>query len=70
MPHRCEKSLTEARYDRMASDLDAMAEALRLRPEMNQYFAERLALLAKEIREGPLEAHPHVRKFAPPEISN
>ena len=70
MPHRREKSLTEARYDRMANDLEAMAEAIRLHPEMNHCFAERLVLLAKEMREGHLEAQPHVRKLASPEISN
>jgi hypothetical protein len=33
----------------MAKDLEAMSQAIRLRPEMNHHFAERLALLAKQM---------------------
>jgi hypothetical protein len=43
--------LSAAEYDRMADELESMAETIRLRPEMNHNFAERLALLAKQIRE-------------------
>jgi hypothetical protein len=68
MPHR-EKSLIKAQYDRMASDLEAMAEQIRLRPEMNHQFAESLVLLASQMREGSLGTPPLVRKLAA-EISN
>jgi hypothetical protein len=35
----------------MAEELESMAEVIRTRPEINQHFAERLALLAKEMRD-------------------
>jgi hypothetical protein len=45
-------------YHRMANELQTMSEAIRARPEMNHHFAQRLALLAKEMREDCLEEHP------------
>jgi truncated hemoglobin YjbI len=59
-----EKALTEAEYDRMAKDLEAMSQTIRLRPEMNHHFAERLALLAKQMREDSVRAHPHPKRSA------
>jgi hypothetical protein len=35
----------------MAGELEAMSSTIRIRPEMNHHFAERLALLAKQMRE-------------------
>ena len=52
------KAFTVPEYDRMARDLDAMADAIRERPEMNHHSAERLALLAKQMREDPKRTHP------------
>lgn len=49
---------TVAEYERMAKELEDMAEAIRLRPEMNHHFAERLALLAKQMRDDRLRAYP------------
>ena len=46
-----EKPLTTGQYERMASELQTMSDMIRARPEMNHHFAERLAVLAKEMRE-------------------
>lgn len=43
--------LLSTEYERMAEELESMAEVIRTRPEINQHFAERLALLAKEMRD-------------------
>ena len=43
--------LTKEEYERMAHELEAMSKAIRAHPEMNHHFAERLALLAKQMRE-------------------
>jgi hypothetical protein len=51
-------SLSTAEYERMAAELDAMAESIRARPEINHHFAERLTLLAKQMREDSIRAHP------------
>lgn len=59
-----EKSFTEGEYDRMAKDREAMSQAIRLRPEMNHHFAERLALLAKQMREDSIRVHPHPKRLA------
>ena len=58
-----EKAFTEAEYDRMAKDLEAMSQAIRLRPEMNHHFAERLALLAKQMREDSIRVHPGSKRM-------
>jgi hypothetical protein len=50
--------LSFAEYDRMATELEAMAKSIRSRPEINHHFAERLNLLAKQIREDSLRTHP------------
>jgi len=56
------KPLTEVEYERMAKELEAMAESIRMRPDMNHHFAERLALLAKQMREDSIRAYPHPKK--------
>ena len=53
-----DKPFTAAEYERMAKDLEDMAAAIRLKPEMNHHFAERLALLARQMREDRLQAYP------------
>jgi hypothetical protein len=45
------KALSEPDFAKMAKDLEIMAEAIRQRPEINHHFAERLTLLAKQMRE-------------------
>ena len=54
--------LSVPQYERMANDLQAMSDAIRARPEMNHRFAERLAVLSKEIREDEARAHPETAK--------
>ena len=56
MPHT--KPLTVEEYARMAAELDAMAKMIRDRPEMNHHFAERLQLLAKQMRQDQLRVYP------------
>ncbi len=58
MPQR-KQPFSVAEYERMGKELAAMAEAIRARPEMDHHFAERLALLAKQMREDSIRAHPH-----------
>ena len=53
-----EKPFTATEYDRMATELESMASAIRARPEMNHHFAERLALLAQQMREDLMRAYP------------
>ena len=53
-----EKPFTPAEYDRMATELESMASAIRARPEMNHHFAERLALLARQMREDLMRTYP------------
>lgn len=42
----------------MAGELHRMSEMIRARPEMNHHFAERLAVLAREMREDEARVHP------------
>jgi truncated hemoglobin YjbI len=56
------KPLTEEEYDRMARELEAMSQSIRARPEMNHHFAERLALIAKQMREDNVRLHPGKKK--------
>jgi hypothetical protein len=44
----------------MATDLEAMAAAIRARPDMNHHFAARLAILVAQMREDIFEQHPEV----------
>jgi hypothetical protein len=48
------KPLTPAEIERMAAELEAMSQAVRARPEMNHHFADRLAGLARQMREDGL----------------
>ena len=43
-----------AEFERMALELDSMADLVRERPDVNHHFAERLSLLAKEMRENAI----------------
>jgi hypothetical protein len=60
MPHA--KPLTVPQYERMANALQAMSEQIRLRPEMNHHFAERLETLSREMREDEARAYPSLVK--------
>jgi hypothetical protein len=44
-------ALTAAEYLRMAEELATMATAIAQNPRINHHFAERLLLLAKQMRE-------------------
>jgi hypothetical protein len=57
-PHR--KPMTAAEYERMAKELEAMAEKVMLESGGNHQVAERLQRLAKQIRED------NTRKPKPP----
>jgi len=58
---RDEKPLSVSQYERMADELQAMSEMIRARPEMNHHFAERLAVLAREMREDEARVYPAAR---------
>jgi hypothetical protein len=58
--HQSEKPLTIPEYDKFATELDIMAATIRARPEMNHHFAERLAILAAQMREDIFELHPEI----------
>jgi len=45
-------------YDRMADQLTALADAIREQPSANHQFAERLALLARQMREDWVRVYP------------
>ena len=42
----------------MATEMERMSAIIRARPEMNHHFAERLATLAREMREDEARAYP------------
>ncbi|MBA2587909.1 MAG: hypothetical protein H0U98_04705 [Alphaproteobacteria bacterium] len=46
----------------MAAELQKMSDMIRSRPEMNHHFAERLAVLSKEMREDEARAHPETAR--------
>jgi hypothetical protein len=52
------KPLSIPQYERMAAELEVMSGMIRARPEMNHHFAERLATLAKEMREDEARVYP------------
>jgi hypothetical protein len=54
--------LSVPQYERMANDLQAMSEQIRLRPEMNHHFADRLEMLSKEMREDEARVYPDAVK--------
>ncbi len=50
--------LTAPQYERMANDLQKMSEEIRQRPDMDHDFANRLEILAKEMREDKHRVYP------------
>jgi hypothetical protein len=50
--------LSIPQYERMANELQSMSDMIRARPEMNHHFAERLAVLSREMREDEARAYP------------
>jgi hypothetical protein len=56
VPQR-EKPLSLPQYDQFATELEAMAAAIKARPEMNHHFAAQLAILAAQMREDIFEHH-------------
>ncbi len=50
--------LSVPEYERMAADLQAMSDMIRLCPEMNHHFADRLAVLSREMREEREKVYP------------
>ncbi len=53
-----DKPLSVADYERMAMELETMADKVRQHPEMNHHFAERLTLIAKQMREDSMRLRP------------
>lgn len=43
--------LPQTEFDRMAAELEAMARRIKEFPELNHHFAERLELLARQMRD-------------------
>jgi hypothetical protein len=56
------KALSFEEYERMAKELEAMAATIRQRPEMDHHFAERLALLSKQMRDDQIRVYPEKKK--------
>jgi hypothetical protein len=54
--------LSQPQYEKMADELQTMSDAIRARPEMNHHFAERLATLAREMREDEERVYPETAK--------
>ena len=52
------KPLSIPQYEQMADELQKMSDMIRARPEMNHHFAERLASLAREMREDEARVYP------------
>ena len=52
------KPLSIPQYEQMAEELKKMSDMIRARPEMNNHFAERLASLAREMREDEARVYP------------
>ena len=57
-----QKPLSEPQYERMAADLQAMSDQIRLRPEMDHHFADRLQTLSREMREDETRVYPDAAK--------
>ena len=51
-------AMTAAEYLRMAEELEAMAAAVAQDQRLNHHFAERLALLARQMREDSARLSP------------
>jgi hypothetical protein len=45
------KGQASAEFERMAAELERIAKLVRERPAVNHHFAERIELLAKQMRE-------------------
>jgi hypothetical protein len=56
------KPLSAPQYRRMANDLQTMSEQIRLRPEMDHHFADRLQVLSNEMREDEARVYPDAAK--------
>ena len=56
------KALTAPQYERMATVLQDMSEQIRLRPDMNHHFADRLKKLSEEMREDEARVYPDAVK--------
>ena len=52
--------LSVPQYEAMAAELQKMSDMIRARPEMNHHFAERLAVLSREMREDEARVHPEI----------
>lgn len=52
------KPLSIPQYEQMADELQKMSDLIRSRPEMNHHFAERLAVLSREMREDEARVYP------------
>jgi len=52
--------LTAREYARMANELEALAATIKAHPEMNHHFAERLALIARQMREDIVRIFPEI----------
>jgi hypothetical protein len=50
--------LSPPQYERMANDLQMMSDMIRARPEMDHNFANRLEVLATEMREDEARVYP------------
>lgn len=56
------KPLSIPQYEQMADELQKMSDLIRSRPEMNHHFAERLAVLSREMREDEARVYPQTDK--------
>jgi hypothetical protein len=45
------KPITKAEWEKISSGLESAASLIRARPEVNHHFADRLSLIAKQMRE-------------------
>jgi len=55
-------SLTIPQYEQLDAKLQQMSDIIRVRPEMNHHFADRLAILSKEMREDEACVYPLTAK--------
>jgi hypothetical protein len=53
---------TMPQYEQMAAELERMSQSIRARPEMDHNFAERLAVLSKEMREDEARVYPETAR--------
>jgi hypothetical protein len=55
-----EKPVTLEQYERMAGELEVMSASIRAQPEVDFDLADRLTILAAQMREDIFEEHPGV----------